>query len=302
MVSDHILVSEEGVNGALAALGVEHELGVVVAALLEVDDLFKVCAGALGDARAELEELGSVPVGATVDAGGVAAEIVDGGGADGLEVLVHYLGGLVVVLLEGGDDLVLSIASNSLAVLKEISEFAFNVAGSALELFLGLVGGLFVELELTATCAEAGDVETVLPVAGLGVESVCIPALNTAFGIAVALHGRVVEGLANVLDDGTDSLTPLHDDLADTVLVCVFKGLSEVLGSLFGGPLLVVVVLVPLLSDRVSSLLDLVPVHADLVGVPGGGVSVVVVGSESDDSHSGESHDDALHFKDSDGI
>jgi len=113
-----------------------------------------------------------VAIGACVDAGGVAAEIVDGGVADGLEVLVHDLLAAVFVAVKGGHEVVAGFIGELFSVLKEFGDVTFNVAGSALEVSPGLVGELFVELELATAFAEASLVEAILPVAVLIVELV----------------------------------------------------------------------------------------------------------------------------------
>jgi hypothetical protein len=184
ILSELIHVSEEGVHGALVALGVEHELGVVVLTLLEADDLIEVGTGALGEALVQLEEAGGISVGASVDAGGVAAEIVDSGVANGLEVLVHDLRAAVVVSVEGRNNLVAGVLSNLFSVLEEFSDVTLNVAGSTLEIALGLVGWLFVKLELASAVTEASLVKTVLPGLGVFIKLIGPPALDCALSIA----------------------------------------------------------------------------------------------------------------------
>lgn len=224
--SEEIFASVEGIDCVNVTLGVEHELGVVVLSVGKIDHIAKFIAGAVSQALGKLEEASGIAVGAAVHAGRVATQVLDSCSSHSLQVLILEVCLAFAETFDGRDHVFTSFSGEIFSVLNKTSNVLLNLLAGLLELLLCLVIHLLANLEFATALFETSGIETVLPVSVHLVKLLGSPALShCALSAADASLGLVVESLTNVVNERLNKLSPVHGDLANSVLVGVLKSL-----------------------------------------------------------------------------
>lgn len=162
-------------------------------------------------------------VGAEVNARSVAVENVLGDGLDSLDVVASELGSLSRESINCGGNCLHVLLVNLINQLLEL----VSAIGELLDLLLDILGVLLsplLELEDAAASSEAflretGDTSAVSEVA-----------LDSTVLVALLVHLKVLGDLTEVLNNGSNGLTEVHDDLSLSVLVSVSESLDNLLG------------------------------------------------------------------------